>query len=196
MAERLAVEQMRLDRTGGTRIYALSVSRCLFCEIRVRNTHLDLVLYAGDGYDQKQPGICLILSAAALLPEAAQAQAGFGDGRVMLQGFYWESYRHGHGDPKDEEILPESCTLRSCKYLNNIIEQDHRFIKRRVKPGLGFWSFQTAWRTLRGYEVMNMVRKGQRHGVPKGDIVSQNRMIAQIFGLAACMSESDPVFSP
>jgi len=86
---------------------------------------------------------------------------------------------------KDEEILPETCTLRSCKYLNNIIEQDHRFIKRRVKPGLGFWSFQTAWRTLRGYEVMNMIRKGQLHGAPKGDIVSQNRTIAQAFGLAA-----------
>ena len=75
--------------------------------------------------------------------------------------------------------------LHSCKYLNNIVEQDHRFIKRRVKPGLGFWSFQSAWRTLRGYEVMNMIRKGQLHGAPKGDIVSQNRMIAQAFGLAA-----------
>ncbi len=95
------------------------------------------------------------------------------------------AYSSAFEELKHEKVLPESCTLRSCKYLNNIIEQDHRFIKRRVKPGLGFWSFQTAWRTLRGYEVMNMIRKGQLHGAPKGDIVSQNRMIAQAFGLVA-----------
>ncbi len=43
---------------------------------------------------------------------------------------------------------------------------------------------------------MNMIRKGQLHGAPKGDIVSQNRMIAQMFGLGALMSESEPVFLP
>ncbi len=84
---------------------------------------------------------------------------------------------------RDEGVLPETCTLRSCKYLNNIVEQDHRFIKRRVKPGLGFSFFHTAWRTLRGYEVMNMIRKGQLLDAERGDIVSQNRLIAQAFGL-------------
>ena len=95
------------------------------------------------------------------------------------------AYPSAFEELKDEELLSESCTLRSCKYLNTIIEQDHRFIKRRVNPGLGFGSFHTAWRTLRGYEIMNMIRKGQLHGASKGDIVSQNRMIAQAFGLAA-----------
>ena len=38
--------------------------------------------------------------------------------------------------------------LRQSTYLNNRIEQDHRFIKRLVKPGLGFYSFETAWNTL------------------------------------------------
>jgi len=69
--------------------------------------------------------------------------------------------------------------------LNNRIEQDHRFIKRRVKPGLGFWSYQTAWRTLQGYEAMNQLRKGQVQGTTKGDIVSQNRFLEAAFGLAA-----------
>jgi transposase, IS6 family len=46
--------------------------------------------------------------------------------------------------------IPENCELRQVKYLNNAIEQDHRFIKRLVKPGIGFFSFQTAWRTLPG----------------------------------------------
>jgi transposase, IS6 family len=57
--------------------------------------------------------------------------------------------------------LPHDCQLRPAKYLNNVIEQDHRFIKRLVKAGLGFFSFLTAWRTLRGYETMHMIRKGQ-----------------------------------
>jgi len=67
----------------------------------------------------------------------------------------------------------------------NVIEQDHRFIKRRVKPGLGFWSYQTAWRTLQGYEAMNQLRKGQVQGTTKGDSGSQNRFIAAAFGLTA-----------
>src|SRR5947209_7215075 len=49
--------------------------------------------------------------------------------------------------------LPSSCELRPVKYLNNLVEQDHRFIKRRVNPGMGFWSFDTAWRALQGYEA-------------------------------------------
>ena len=47
--------------------------------------------------------------------------------------------------------LASACELRQSKFLNNLIEQDHRVIKRRVKPGLGFVSFKTAWRTLQGY---------------------------------------------
>jgi transposase-like protein len=54
--------------------------------------------------------------------------------------------------------------------MNNIIEQDHRFIKRRVKPGFGFFSYPTAWRTIRGYEAMHMIRKGQIRGADKGNI--------------------------
>ena len=81
--------------------------------------------------------------------------------------------------------LPESNALRQVKYLNNIVEQDHRFIKRLVKPGLGFFSLETAWRTLQGYEVMNMLRKGQVDGVEKGDINGQVMFIAHLFGVAA-----------
>lgn len=52
-------------------------------------------------------------------------------------------------------------TIRQCKYLNNIIEQDHRRIKRRTRPMLGFKNFYTAQRTLAGIEVMAMIKKGQ-----------------------------------
>ena len=88
-------------------------------------------------------------------------------------------------DLKSAGALPHSCELRQVKYLNNIVEQDHRFIKRLVKPGLGFWSFSTAWRTLQGYEAMNMIRKGQVKGVQKGASDCQARFIAGLFGVAA-----------
>jgi transposase-like protein len=69
--------------------------------------------------------------------------------------------------------LATSCELRQNKYLNNLVEQDHRFIKRLVKPSMGFFSFETAWRTLQGYEAINMMRKGQIRGVSKGNSLRQ-----------------------
>jgi len=70
--------------------------------------------------------------------------------------------------------LPESCQLRQCQYLNNIIEQDHRLVKRRVNSGLGFGAFVTAQRTIQGYEAMHGLRKGQIEGIAKGDVLAQN----------------------
>jgi transposase, IS6 family len=83
------------------------------------------------------------------------------------------------------ELLPETCLLRPCKYLNNIIEQDHRFVKRRVNPGLGFGAFSTVERTIQGYEVMHMLRKGQFRGMATGDVLAQKRIINQLFEMAA-----------
>jgi transposase-like protein len=86
---------------------------------------------------------------------------------------------------KADKTLTKNAELRPVKYLNNIVEQDHRFIKRLVKPGLGFKSFYTAKRTLRGYEIMNMIRKGQINEVEKGDIQATVEFVEQIFGVAA-----------
>jgi transposase, IS6 family len=80
--------------------------------------------------------------------------------------------------------MPGSCELRQSKYLNNLVEQDHRFIKRLVKLRMGFFSFEIAWRTLQGYETMNMLRKGQIAGVEKGDSMKQMIFIASLFGVA------------
>ena len=95
------------------------------------------------------------------------------------------AYPKAIAELKAAGILPEAVELRQVKYLNNLIEQDHRFIKRLVKPGMGFFSFETAWRTLQGYEVMHMIRKGQMYGVAKGDITGQIAFIASLFGVAA-----------
>ena len=51
--------------------------------------------------------------------------------------------------------------IRQVKYLNNIVEQDHRAVKRLARPMLGFKSFRSARVTLTGIELMHMIRKGQ-----------------------------------
>ena len=95
------------------------------------------------------------------------------------------AYPKAIAELKASGVLPEAVELRQVKYLNNMVEQDHRFIKRLVKPGMGFFSFETAWHTLQGYEVMNRIRKGQVRGVGKGDITGQVTFIASLFGVAA-----------
>jgi transposase-like protein len=85
---------------------------------------------------------------------------------------------------KGDETLSKTTQLRQKKYLNNIIEQDHRAIKRLTNAGMGFKSFNTARRTLRGYEAINMIRKNQIQGVEKGDVTGQISFIHQVFGIA------------
>jgi transposase-like protein len=86
---------------------------------------------------------------------------------------------------KGDETLAAETKLRQSKYLNNVLEQDHRAIKRIVKPMMGFKSFNTARRTLRGIEAMKMIRKGQVNGISQGHSVAQAKFIKEIFGVVA-----------
>ena len=86
---------------------------------------------------------------------------------------------------KEEGTIAQETELRQVKYLNNRVEQDHRTIKRITRPMMGFKSFNSARRTLRGIEATNMIRKGQVKGIEQGDSVSQVRFIESIFGIAA-----------
>jgi len=86
---------------------------------------------------------------------------------------------------KADETLAAETEYRQSKYLNNIIEQDHRNIKRLTKPMMGFGSFNTARRTLSGIEAMSMIRKGQVKGISQGDSVSQMKFIEELFGVSA-----------
>jgi IS6 family transposase len=95
------------------------------------------------------------------------------------------AYPKAFNELKAEGYLPEGCELRQVKYLNNLVEQDHRFIKRLTKPGMSFFSFETAWQTLRGFEMMNMIRKGQLQGVDKGDVRGQITLVTKLFGVVA-----------
>ena len=62
---------------------------------------------------------------------------------------------------KAEGALEENCRHRPVQYLNNVLEQDHRAIKRRIRASQHFRSFWGAWRTIAGYEAIHMIRKGQ-----------------------------------
>ena len=81
--------------------------------------------------------------------------------------------------------LGQRCRCRCSPYLNNRIEQDHRFVKKRVMSSQWFRSIDGALRTIAGYEAMNMIRKGKIRWLPKDDTVGQVRFIEQTFGLAA-----------
>jgi transposase, IS6 family len=81
--------------------------------------------------------------------------------------------------------LGRRCSCRTAPYLNHIIEQDHRFIKKRIAASLGFRPADGAWRTIEGYEAMHAIRKGQVRWVGKADPVAQRQFIHTIFGIAA-----------
>ena len=71
------------------------------------------------------------------------------------------AYPEAFSTSQAEKIVPKDCKLRRVKYLNNVIEQDHRFVKKKVRASQCIKSFHTAERTLEGIEAVNMMRKGQ-----------------------------------
>ena len=87
-------------------------------------------------------------------------------------------------DLKQDGHLSAECERRPTKYLNNIVEQDHRCVKRQFRAAMGYGTYPTAWRTIRGIEADHMIRKGQIVGVGKSDIISHKQFIHGLFGLA------------
>jgi IS6 family transposase len=84
-----------------------------------------------------------------------------------------------------EKVLPADCKLRRVKYLNNIIEQDHRAIRRRWRAAQCFRSFHTAERALEGIEALHMMRKGQVKRLDGRDAAGQAKFVASLFSVAA-----------
>lgn len=121
---------------------------------------------------------------------------------VAAKRFLTKVLNQGHSDtvrvintdkantyPKAIEELKESGLLsgivehRAVKYLNNLIEQDHRYTKLRVVTSQNFRNFWSASRTIAGYESINMIRKGQIKNVERGDVSGQIKFIHSIFGI-------------
>jgi IS6 family transposase len=105
--------------------------------------------------------------------------------RDGLRGQHGRGRRRGRNGGKADGTIPRRVALRQCKYLNNVIEQDHRTVKKRVWLAKGYGSFQSAWRTLQGIETVNMIRKGRVRWLAKGDAVGQAHFIGELFGLSA-----------
>ncbi|MGS0533901.1 IS6 family transposase (plasmid) [Bacillus mycoides] len=85
---------------------------------------------------------------------------------------------------KTEKKMPVGIQIRQVKYLNNIVEQDHRFIKKRVRSMLGLKSFRTAKSILSGIEAMHIIKKGPLILRDKS-VKNEVKFIHQLFGMAA-----------
>jgi transposase-like protein len=95
------------------------------------------------------------------------------------------SYPDAFISSQEEKVLPKDCNLRRTKYLTNIVEQDHRFVRRRWRAMQCFRSFHTAERTLEGVEAMHMMRKGQIKRLAGSDVQGQSKFVASLFQIAA-----------
>jgi transposase-like protein len=95
------------------------------------------------------------------------------------------AYPRAFSEMKENGAPWHFARLGQSKYLNNIVEQDHRRLKRLIRPGLGFGSMRTARRTLAGYEAMAMIRKGQAHQIGGRDMRAQTDFVGGLFGVAA-----------
>ena len=97
-------------------------------------------------------------AAKAFFRKAIKGQ-GSGPRTITLDG-YAASHRAVREMKADGELATDT-KLRSSKYLNNLVEQDHRGVKSRVGPMLGFKRFETAAITIAGIELLRRIRKGQ-----------------------------------
>jgi IS6 family transposase len=95
------------------------------------------------------------------------------------------AYPEAFSASQEEWVVPKDCKLRRVKYLNNVIEQDHRFVKKKVRASQCFKSFHTAERTIEGIESINMLRKGQIKRLDGSDAQGQAKFVASLFGITA-----------
>jgi transposase, IS6 family len=95
------------------------------------------------------------------------------------------AYPEAFSTSQVEKIVPQDCKLRRVKYLNNVIEQDYRFIKKKARASQCCKRFQTAKRTLEGIESINMMRKGQVERLSGNDAQGQAKFVLSLFQVAA-----------
>lgn len=94
------------------------------------------------------------------------------------------SYPEAFAASQTEKVLPSDCRLRRTKYLTNIVEQDHRFVRRRWRAMQCFRTFHTAERTLEGVEALHMMRKGQVKRLKGRDAAGQAKFVRSLFQVA------------
>jgi transposase-like protein len=132
-------------------------------------------------------------AAARAFLQLAEAQAGRIQPRVINVDGY-PAYPAAIEDLKLSGELSRRCRCRRSRYVNNKIEQDHRFVKKRIVASQWFRSFDGALNTIAGYEAMNIIRKGQIRWLPKADIVGQIRFIERTLGMDVLQVRSETVW--
>ena len=95
------------------------------------------------------------------------------------------SYPEAFAVSVKEKVLPPDCKLGRVKCLNNVIEQDHRAVRKRWWAMQCFRSFHTAERTIEGIEAAHMMRKGQVKRLDGRDSAGQAKFVGSLFGVAA-----------
>ncbi len=95
------------------------------------------------------------------------------------------AYPEAFSASQDERILLKDCQHKRVKYLNNVIEQHHRFIKKKMRAAQCFMRFHTAERTLEGIEAVNRMRKEQVKRLNGNNSQAQAKFVASLFHLAA-----------
>jgi transposase-like protein len=87
---------------------------------------------------------------------------------------------------KAEGKCPKNTVHRQVKYLNNVVEADHGKLKQLIRPVRGFKTLKTAYATIRGFEVMRALRKGQAATFNlTQDIRGEARIVERAFGIGA-----------
>jgi transposase, IS6 family len=91
-------------------------------------------------------------------------------------------YTQAINELKEDGTLPKGTEHRQVKYLNNIVESDHGKLKRLIKPTLGFKSMKTAYATIKGFEIMRALKKGQAESFQLQDgVIGEKRLIERCF---------------
>ena len=90
------------------------------------------------------------------------------------------SYPVAFADMKKEGMFKKT-KLRTVKYLNNVIEQDHRSVKRQHRQAMGYKSLETARNTIEGIESINMAFKGQIDSLPDTNTSTIKKFIEELF---------------
>ena len=98
-----------------------------------------------------------------------------------------QTYAAAIADLKAEGKCPTETRHRQVKYLNNVIEADHGKLKLLIGPVRGFKTLKTAYATIKGFEVMRALRKGQA-GIfaLQGGIIDEARIVERAFDLGLC----------
>ena len=97
------------------------------------------------------------------------------------------TYAAAIAELKAEGRCPNDTRHRQVKYLNNVVEADHGKLKQLIRPVRGFKTMKTAYATIKGFEPMRALRKGQAAAFAiQDDIVGEVRIVERAFGIGPC----------